>query len=76
MELEFPDASVWEPLQAAVGFRCREFMFMGKAGTVFLYKHIWTRRYLNLDANGQAYKFTGDGYSPISLEEAMKNAFG
>lgn len=75
MEFEFPDKPVWEPLQAAVGSRCREFMFMGKSGTIYLYKHIWTRRYINLDLDGRAFRFTGDGYEPIPKDEAIKNVF-
>lgn len=75
MKIEYPATPVWEPLQAAVGSRCREFMFMGKVGTVFLYKHIWTRRYINLDMDGKAYQFTGDGYEPVPSEEAIQYVF-
>jgi hypothetical protein len=75
MKIEFPEQPVWEPLKAAVGERCREFMFMGKVGEIYLYKHVWTRRYLNIDGNGQAYQFTGDGYEPMPLNEAMEHAF-
>jgi hypothetical protein len=75
MEIEFPEKPVWEPLKAVVGPRCREFMFMGKIGTICLYKHIWTRRYLNLDPEGQAYRFTGEGYSPVQLSEALNHVF-
>jgi hypothetical protein len=48
---------------------------MGKVGTIFLYKHIWTRRYINLDMDGKAYKFTGDGYEPVPSEEAIQHVF-
>jgi hypothetical protein len=75
MKIEYPEKPIWEPLQAAVGPRCREFMWMGKTGKVFLYKHIWTRRYLNLDVDGKAYRFTGEGYEPFPLEEAIKYVF-
>ncbi len=76
MKIEFPDTPVWEPLQAVIGARCRVFMFMGKVGTIYLYKHIWTRRYINLDMDGKAYWFTGDRYEPVPLDEAMKHVFG
>jgi hypothetical protein len=75
-KIEYPATPVWEPLQAAVGERCREFMFMGRAGEVYLYKHIWTRRYLNIDGNGHAYRFTGDGYERMLMDEAMEHVFG
>jgi len=76
MKIEFPEAPVWEPLQTVVGSRCREFMFIGKVGGIYLYKHIWTRRYLNLDSERNAYRFTGRGYEPVSLEEARARVFG
>ncbi len=39
------------------------------------YKHIRTRRSLNLDANGNAYRFADDRYEPIGLSDAMHHAF-
>jgi hypothetical protein len=74
-KIEYPATPVWEPLQAAVGSKCREFMWMGRTGKVILYKHIWTRRYLNLDTDGNAYRFTGEGYEPLPLEEAINHVF-
>jgi len=76
MKIEYPDTPIWEPLQAAVGSRCREFMFMGKVGPIYLYKHIWTRDYLNLDGDGHPYRFTGDGYEQIPSEKAINEVFG
>jgi hypothetical protein len=75
MKIECPEKPVWGPLEATVGSRCGEFMFMGRVGTVFLYKHIWTRRYLNLDHGGQAYRYTGEGYVPMQLDEAIDHVF-
>jgi len=75
MKIDYPDTPVWEPLHAAVGDKCREFMFMGRLGLIFLYKHVWTRAYLNLDADGNAYRFTGEGYEPMTLLEAIERVF-
>lgn len=79
MKIEFPEEPVWEPLKAVVGDRCREFMFMGqvagKLDAIFLYKHLWIRRYINLDQDGGVFRFTGDGYEPVSLDEAIKRVF-
>jgi hypothetical protein len=63
---------VWEPL-FALGRVCSEalglpsfdpddFMYMGKltspvAADVHMYKHRWTRRYLNIDGLGHAYRY-------------------
>jgi hypothetical protein len=54
---------------------CAQFMAMGQVRqgetTIFLYKHIRTRRYLNLAWHGQAYHYTREGaYTPITLGEA------
>jgi hypothetical protein len=47
----------WKPLEEKLGARCQEFMFMGRVGSVNLYKHIFTRRYLNLDDSGKCYVY-------------------
>lgn len=43
-----------------------DFMHMGSAGPVELYKHCDTRRYLNLSPGGTAYRYdpTDNGYHP------------
>ena len=74
-KIEYPETPIWEPLQAAVGARCREFMWMGKTGKILLYKHRLTRRYLNLDLEGNAYRFTGDGYEPVPINAAITHVF-
>lgn len=66
----YPDEADWEPLERLCELLRRdsiilepgEFMHMCEAtrpdGLVLqLYKHIDTRRYLNLDANGHAYAY-------------------
>lgn len=79
--IEVSDPPEWGPLLRMVGpARCARFMAMGQVRqgetTIFLYKHIRTRRYLNLAWNGQAYRFTSDGtYEPISLVEAILRLF-
>lgn len=63
----------WGPLELVFG--C--FMFMGYCDGIRLYKHSYTRRYLNLDQHGRAYKYLGErrGYKRIPLEEGIANAF-
>lgn len=70
----------WGPLEAAFPLKwCGGFMWMQRVeenGVVIeLYKHGITRRYLNLDQGGGAYKFTGSGYVPISIEQAIDWVF-
>jgi hypothetical protein len=70
----------WEPLEGVLPAEwCGGFMWMNRVvdnGVVIeLYKHGITRHYLNLDAGGGAYRWTGSGYEPMSLEEAIDHAF-
>ena len=50
-------------------------MFMGRSGELYLYKHIDTRRYLNLDAEGKCFRYTGNGYDPEELRRAIAHVF-
>jgi hypothetical protein len=77
---DVPIDAVWQPLEAVArvarssahlpSFHEGEFMFMGSVSNarrrldIHLYKHVDTRRYLNLDATGNAYAYLG----PVSPE--------
>jgi hypothetical protein len=56
-------------------------MFMGYqagppgSGGIRLYKHGITRRYLNLDARLQAYRYRAGTYEPMPLGEALAEVF-
>ena len=68
--------SDWEPLEQVLGPKlCEHFMFMGRFGELYLYKHIDTRRYLNLDAEGRCFRYTGNGYEPEESPRAIAHAF-
>ena len=72
---DVPVEAVWQPLEAVARvarssahlplFHEGEFMFMGAVSNaykrldVYLYKHVDTRRYLNLDVAGHAYAYLG-----------------
>ena len=46
----------WKPLEKVLGkARCAGFMFMGRVNGINLYKHGISRRYLNLDDDGNCY---------------------
>lgn len=73
------DEPVWEPLLEAVGDRLAgPFMWMYASqladGTVVhAYKHSYTRRYLFLDEELQAFTYTACGaYSPTPLDWAIQ----
>ena len=53
MEIEPPN---WKPLEIQIGQRCAEFMWMWRQNGLEYYKHIDTRRYLVLDAEGRSYR--------------------
>lgn len=67
-------AEPWIPLAQTVGHAlCKDFMWMGRAGTVEIYKHIDTRRYLRIDAvTGVLYDGQG---SPVTRETALAYTF-
>lgn len=84
-----PDTSArdFAPLVNLVGEKCAaQFMYMGDADALALYKHIDTRRYLNIDRiTGDTYKFvpakTLDEvrhglarYEPIPIQRAINEA--
>ena len=52
MELE---PANWKPLELLIGSRCVEFMWMWRENGLEYYKHIDSRRYLVLDAEGRCY---------------------
>jgi hypothetical protein len=59
------ETPVWEPLLGLARIYVDEFMWMHEVeldnGTrLQAYKHYWTRRYLHLDAEGNAWIYRGD----------------
>jgi hypothetical protein len=86
--MELPDEPEWAPLEAVAlvsrltsdlpSFHPGEFMYMymvrnpAKRLRIHLYKHIDTRRYLNLDDGGRAYEYV-DAATDDELDD---NDFG
>ena len=55
---------------------CEDFMYMGRNGEIELYKHRWTRRYLNISADGgRFYRLTSNAYIEISMREAIEHVY-
>jgi hypothetical protein len=57
---------VWEPLLGLARIYVDEFMWMGEieldnGASLHAYKHYWTRRYLHLDTEGNAWFYREDG---------------
>jgi hypothetical protein len=42
---------------------------------IYTYKHRDTRRYLNLDDDGNCYAYTGNGYRKIKEDSALNHVF-
>jgi hypothetical protein len=61
----------WPLLEQVVGGAYREFMFIGEVQGILLFKHIWTRRYLNVDRVGDTYRYVDGGYERIPRVEAL-----
>lgn len=64
----------WVPLERAVSpVQLADFMHMGRIGTMELYKHRWTRRYLNIDAlSGDCFEYRDGEYLLVDPECAMR----
>ena len=72
------DDPVWTPLEKALPRKwCGAFMYMGRVDGIHMYKHGFTRHYLNLDDDGNAYRYLpgSNRYVPMSRFEAIENAF-
>ena len=64
----------WTPLETVLLPSERQhFMYMGRAGEVELYKHRWTRRYLNISSDGRRFfRRMDDRYVEITKVEALE----
>lgn len=67
----------WRPLEMVLTQSgCEGFMYMGRTGEIELYKHRWTRRYLNISLDGQRfYRSAEDSYIEIARAEAIEHVF-
>ena len=89
-EARMADMANWSPLERlqqasatrpahGISVNADDFMWMGAVEVdgvrVELYKHIDTRRYLNLDDGGHAYRYFGGEYSRLALPTAMLHAY-
>ena len=67
----------WRPLETVLTpSQCEDFMYMGRAGEIELYKHRWSRRYLNISPDGgRFYRLVGSAYIEMSREEAIEHVY-
>ena len=72
------DPPNWEPLETVLPMeQCDGFMYMGCHKGIHMYKHGFTRHYLLLDNDANAYRFIAatERYIPIHLDVAIENVF-
>jgi hypothetical protein len=72
------DRPDWAPIEKVLPLNeCRGFMFMGYSGEVRMYKHGFTRNYLNVDPGGHTYWYDErhDSYFRVAKELAIDHAF-
>ena len=64
----------WRPLEMLLSaLECEDYMHMGCAGDIELYKHRRTRRYLNISSEGRCFNRLADGtYVEIAKDEAIR----
>ena len=63
----------WTPLELVLAAcELENFMYMGRAGEIELYKHWLTRRYLNISADGLRFYRHSDGtYVEVAKDVAL-----
>jgi hypothetical protein len=63
----------WAPLELALpACELEDIMYMGRAGEIELYKHRFTRRYLNISADGQRfYRYSDGTYVEVTKAVAL-----
>jgi hypothetical protein len=63
----------WAPLQKVLSdSECGDYMYMGRVGEIELYKHRFTRRYLNISQDGcKFYRYLDGTYVEISRSDAL-----
>ena len=75
IEVGEPD---WKPLEGVLSRQtCADFMYMGHADGIVLYKHRDTRRYLNIDAvTGRFFQYNDGDYTEINQGQAIEHVYG
>ena len=68
----------WIPLELAVpAGELENFMYMGRAGEIELYKHQFTRRYLNIERKSHKfYRYLDGKYVEITRTAALEHVRG
>ncbi len=76
--IEFDPEPDWKPLEKVLSsMECAEFMHMGRIGTLQLYKHRHSRRYLNIDCEtGLCYIRVGSEYRNLAAHICLAYADG
>lgn len=68
----------WSPLERVLTVeQAQSFMWMGYNADLRLthYKHVDTRRYLNIDEDGRFHAYDNGRYVAVSKEAAMAHVF-
>jgi hypothetical protein len=64
----------WVPLERVLlEEELPDYMYMGRAGDIELYKNRWTRRYLNLGADGRFYLYSEGSYLEVTQSAALEH---
>jgi hypothetical protein len=68
----------WTPLESVVpASELENFMYMGRAGEIELYKHQFTRRYLNMERiSHKFYRYLDGKYVEITRAAALEHVRG
>jgi hypothetical protein len=63
----------WAPLEHVLPpGELVDYMYMGRAGEIELYKHRWTRRYLNIGSDCRSfYRYSDEKYVEVERSVAL-----
>ena len=72
------DEPNWTPLELVLpACELENFMYMGRAGEIELFKHQLTRRYLNIERNSpKFYRYLDGKYVEITRAAALEHVRG
>jgi hypothetical protein len=73
MPPQFDSEPNWGPLQLLMSSgNCGDFLHMGRSGSIEMYKHRRTRRYLNIDRDtAQCFAYRDGFYEPSDEATAV-----
>lgn len=66
--------NIWEIMETYIPSKVwDDLIYIGRKGDITLYKHIDSRRYINIDSQGKCYSYTTNGYVEVDFDKALNH---